>query len=661
MEKAINILYNIINSIKYGDTSLDKEKKDDNLLDELITNYNLIENFMDILNKYFIENNQIITDIIIKTILKTIAIILEASLKGMDKILSSKFLEIIAGTINNEFNIDSKSNNNKNNNNNNKNNVRRNSGLLNRRGIMFLHEFFDILIALFPSWKFNAKNQKKILSDENKKYYEFFCQNIFLPLINNITNKSSSLILTNLSKLILAFINNSNKDDVILFLPSKPISKIIIKLLDTKNNSNVIDAFSLIKSLLEKVPENYIVNFVREGIVHNLKNYKFQQKTVEKKPNTFFRDFDKYLLSPFQTRHELDLNFKNFKSKEKLKEKESDKDKNEEDKNKNIFGNKDKDKDKDKDKIELDSSDGIEIFKEKKIEDNIISIKKINTNSRKSKESLKLSLNDIMGEENDNEYKLRLESEAENPEEEQEDEEMDNNEESGRVEDSENEEKEENEDKDDGKNSFYISQSYSEDNDKEKEKEKEKDKDKDKDKEKLKDEEIEKKSKKEKENKEVKNLNININFTPKLKTQAQKETKLKKLEFNYDEFSDNKNSNSNLNINDIFMVDDKSQNEKNEKKIEKDKIIEKIDEKSEEENIKFNIGKNRKLNSEDPFSFLHRRRRFKDYLKQRMNYEDLEDNLSNLEMKTIQEKNKDLLTNYLSDEMTKKYRNIYLP
>ena len=216
VEKAINILYNIINSIKYGDTSLDKEKKDDNLLDELITNYNLIENFMDILNKYFIENNQIITDIIIKTILKTIAIILEASLKGMDKILSSKFLEIIAGTINNEFNIDSKSNNNKNNNNNNnnKNNVRRNSGLLNRRGIMFLHEFFDILIALFPSWKFNAKNQKKILSDENKKYYEFFCQNIFLPLINNITNKSSSLILTNLSKLILAFINNSNKDDV---------------------------------------------------------------------------------------------------------------------------------------------------------------------------------------------------------------------------------------------------------------------------------------------------------------------------------------------------------------------------------------------------------------------------------------------------------------
>ena len=38
-----------------------------------------------------------------------------------------------------------------------------------------------------------------------------------------------------------------------------------------------------------------------------------------------------------------------------------------------------------------------------------------------------------------------------------------------------------------------------------------------------------------------------------------------------------------------------------------------------------------------------------------MNYEDLEDNLSNLEMKTIQEKNKDLLTNYLSDEKISQY------
>jgi hypothetical protein len=298
----------------------------------------------------------------------------------MDKILSSKFLEIIAGTINNEFNIDSKSNNN-NMSNSNKNNIRKNPSLLNRRGIMFLHEFFNILIALFPSWKFNPKNQKKILSEENKKYYEFFCQNIFLPLINNITNKSSSLILTNMSKLILAFINNANKDDVILFLPSKPISKIIIKLLDTKNNSNVIDAFSLIKSLLEKVPENYIVNFVREGIVHNLKNYKFEPKTIEKKPGIPLRDFDRYLLSPFHSRHELELSFKNSKSKDKFKDKESDKDKNEkynineEDKHKILFGSKDKN--------EFDSNDGIELVKEKKVEDNIISIKKIRTKIKK--------------------------------------------------------------------------------------------------------------------------------------------------------------------------------------------------------------------------------------------------------------------------------------
>ena len=490
-----------------------------------------------------------------------------------------------------------------------------------------------------------AEKEKKIielnasLSQQNSK------MEMAIMKEKNLNEQNISAKNAEIERLKGEIINNANKDDVILFLPSKPISKIIIKLLDTKNNSNVIDAFSLIKSLLEKVPENYIVNFVREGIVHNLKNYKFETKNVEKKPGIPLREFDKYLLSPFHSRHELDLSFKSGKSKDVLlKDKESDKDKiekdkiNDEDKGKIIFGN--------KDKIELDSNDDIELLKEKKNnEDNIISIKKINTNFKKSKES---SFNDILGEENDNEYKIRFESEAEKQEEEQEDEEMDNNEESGRVEDSENEEKEENEDRDDGQNSFIISQSYSEDNDKDQ------DKDRDKDMEKLKDEEIEKKSKKEKENKEIKNINININFTPKLKTQSQKETKLKKLVFNDCELSDNKNSSNNSIINDLFIPDEKRLVQKDKKKVE-NKTIEKIEEKSEEESSKLNIFKNRQLNSEEPFNFLPRRRRLKDYIKQKMNYEELEDNLNNLEMKTIKEKNKDLLTNYLSDEKISQY------
>ena len=67
------------------------------------------------------------------------------------------------------------------------------------------------------------------------------------------------------------------------------------------------------------------------------------------------------------------------------------------------------------------------------------------------------------------------------------------------------------------------------------------------------------------------------------------------MEFNDDEFSDYKNSSNNLIFNDLFLVDDKSLNQKDEKKMDKDKNIEKIEEKSEEENIKFNINKTSKL------------------------------------------------------------------
>jgi hypothetical protein len=263
-EKATSILYNIINNNKYGDLSIIKE---------LITKFNIIENFMTLLNKYFIKNNQIITEQLIRSILKIIVIFLEISKEGMDKILSNNFLEIIADTVNNEFNTEIKIDNN-----NNIINKRKNSNANNRRGLLFLSDFFDILIALFPSWKYNDIKNKKILNSENKKYFDYFCQNIFLPLIKNIRNKSSNKILINLIKLILAFINNTDKNDVIQFLPSKPISQIIIKLLESKDNNNVIDALSLIKSLLEKAPEEYIVNFVREGIVDNLKNFKIEPK-----------------------------------------------------------------------------------------------------------------------------------------------------------------------------------------------------------------------------------------------------------------------------------------------------------------------------------------------------------------------------------------------
>ena len=42
------------------------------------------------------------------------------------------------------------------------------------------------------------------------------------------------------------------------------------------------DSVNLIKCLLDKSPDNYIVNFVREGIIENLKNFK-PEENLEKK------------------------------------------------------------------------------------------------------------------------------------------------------------------------------------------------------------------------------------------------------------------------------------------------------------------------------------------------------------------------------------------
>ena len=75
----------------------------------------------------------------------------------------------------------------------------------------------------------------------------------------------------------MVFINSVNNNDVISFLNSKPISKTIIKLWETKIISYVIDVILFIKLLIAKISENFIVDFVRKIFKYNLKNYKFEK------------------------------------------------------------------------------------------------------------------------------------------------------------------------------------------------------------------------------------------------------------------------------------------------------------------------------------------------------------------------------------------------
>ena len=281
-EKAIIIYHNIIfvlNQGAYFNNNPELEKD--------IIKFPFLENFCDILKLYFFNNNNKITEDLIKKILKTINILLKVSQKGLDTLLSNKFLEILVEIINHEFNDVIPNPINK------ISFVKNDTMNTSKKSASFLSELFMVLIALFPEKKDTNKNKDdKILRKENEKYYEYLCINIIKPLVNNIMHKSACSTLSNLVKLVLSFSNTAKKEDIEKFLNSKQMAHIISKLLDTKYENYILDLISLLEILMEKAPEHFIQNFLREGIVENFRNYDCKPK-VTKKPEKTTKKSDK--------------------------------------------------------------------------------------------------------------------------------------------------------------------------------------------------------------------------------------------------------------------------------------------------------------------------------------------------------------------------------
>ena len=259
LEKIIDIYFNIINNfqanIKYETSFLVQ------LENELIK-YNYFENFYDLLTRYFIERDKKINPELIKKVLTNIKIACELSTKAVDKYLSINLLTILVEIINYEFS------NNQSNNDNSINNSNANS--------TFLTELFNVLLSLFPPIKedqVDVFDDIKILSQQNRQYYNYFCKEILKPLINHIMSKSACSNLDNLIQLILVFIKTTDKDNIIANIDSKPISQIISKLLDTKYYVYLNDLSTLIDILMTKTSNYYMNNFLREGIIQNIQNY----------------------------------------------------------------------------------------------------------------------------------------------------------------------------------------------------------------------------------------------------------------------------------------------------------------------------------------------------------------------------------------------------
>jgi hypothetical protein len=402
-EKAIFIYYNIIYTLNQGYYFNNNPE-----LENEISKYSFMDNFCEILKKYFIENNKKITANIIKKILKIIHIIFKVSKKETEKLLSLNFLEIVAEIIHHEFNDVIKSQNNTitisipNTNNNNTEDI--NPAKSNSS---FLTELFSLLIALFPEKKDTGKTEddfgknknekkkdEKILRKDNEKYYDYLCVNIIKPLVNNIINKSACSTLNNLVKLILVFSKSATKENIQKCINSKQMAQIISKLLDTKYDPYVLDLISLLEIFMSKAPEHFIKNFIREGIVENFKNYEMKKKASEsskaknkknekkEKKDSENKDKDNDSFSDILDKennnneysdgyndgdndNQNDENDNDFNDNEDQNESgNEDEDKNEE-KKKNESPKEDKDKDKDKDK----ENNNKELLKEIKIED----------------------------------------------------------------------------------------------------------------------------------------------------------------------------------------------------------------------------------------------------------------------------------------------------
>ncbi len=264
---AILIFYYIVNNMTVNSCF----KSNPEIITE-IGKYCFIENCCEILKRFLVENQheKKIGNDLIKRIFKIFEYLCKISGDFLDKIIANNILNILVDMISNEFNT--------------------NNEQSAKSTMSFLTEIFSLLTSFFPSYKKDSSEEikkEKILTEKNMNNYKFLCQKIIYSLINNIMTKSACSTLSNLVKFLQIFTYSAEKNVIENFMDSKPLSQIISKLLDTKYLPYLSDLIELLNCLMKKCPEHFIVNFLREGIVENLKNFKFEkeEKKQEKADN----------------------------------------------------------------------------------------------------------------------------------------------------------------------------------------------------------------------------------------------------------------------------------------------------------------------------------------------------------------------------------------
>jgi hypothetical protein len=266
LDLAVQCYYNVLNYIKIYNISGVNE----NICNSLIQGgflQNMFELFVNYLDVQADENkndsefqqsinsgnkNYKIHTQTFKNIIRIFEMICSLSAEITDTILNLNILEILNTILVKEFTVESTK-----------------KKLSSGSGSCYI-EIFNLLISLFPTKK--SKQPDRLLSVNNKHFYVYFAEKILSFLLNNIVNISSSNTMVLVLRLVEMFIKNSDAENVEKYIDPFKLSNIAGKMLDSRDSTYILEVFNLVEIIMNKVPENFFISFLREGVVDNIKN-----------------------------------------------------------------------------------------------------------------------------------------------------------------------------------------------------------------------------------------------------------------------------------------------------------------------------------------------------------------------------------------------------
>ena len=272
---AVQCFYYLILGVKRNSYS-----KELNWLCNEICKYGLLDNLYELFQGFINVEDSNMNDNLakvninietIKQVLKIFQLLSSLSDEVINYLLQHNSLVLIYTVLNRELLIYQPSELQNNDNNENK------KSKLNSNSQSLYSDIFNLLMSFFPAQSLDVKNSldnkhfTKIMSIENKEYYLYFGANILKLLIDNIVYIPSNHTSLWGIQLITMYCSNSPNENIIKYITTIELSNTISKMLDSKDSSYIFVALLLLDILMRKIPHHFFNDFIRQGVVDNVK------------------------------------------------------------------------------------------------------------------------------------------------------------------------------------------------------------------------------------------------------------------------------------------------------------------------------------------------------------------------------------------------------